>query len=94
MKLLTFLAWLARGLLFLLLLALVARNMEPVTLRFFLGRSWEMPLMMALLAFFALGAVLGVLACSGRWFRQRREILGLRRELRAKDAAAPPAAKA
>jgi len=42
-----------------------------------------------------LGVMLGVLACSGRWFRQRREILALRRELRARDAAqAPPAAKA
>lgn len=96
MKLITYLAWLVRGLLFLLLLVLVAKNMEPVTLHFFLGQSWEMPLMLALLAFFLLGVVLGVLACSGRWFRQRREILELRRERRAKDAAdrAPPAAKA
>lgn len=94
MKLFTYLAWLVRGLLFLLLLVLVTKNMEPVTLRFFLGQSWEMPLMLALLAFLLLGVVLGVLACSGRWFRQRREILGLRRELRTKNAAAPPAAKA
>jgi uncharacterized integral membrane protein len=94
MKLFTYLAWLARGLLFLLLLVVVAKNMEPVTLHFLLGQSWEMPLMLALLVFFVSGVVLGVLACSGRWFRQRREILGLRRELRAKDSAAPPAAKA
>jgi uncharacterized integral membrane protein len=95
MKLFTYLVWLVRGLLFLLLLVLVAKNMDPVTLHFFLGRSWEMPLTLALLVFLLLGVVLGVLACSGRWFRQRREILGLRRELRAKDAGnhASPAAK-
>lgn len=96
MRLFTYLAWLFRGLLFLVLLVLVAKNMDPVTLHFFLGRSWDMPLTLALLAFLLLGVVLGVLACSGRWFRQRREILALRRELRARDTGghAPPAAKA
>lgn len=96
MRLFAYLAWLLRGLLFLLLLGLVAKNMDPVTLHFFLGKSWDMPLTLALLVFLLLGVMLGVLACSGRWFRQRREILTLKRELRAKEGAkhAPPAAKA
>jgi len=95
MRLFNYLVWLLRGLAFLLVLVLVAKNMDSVTLHFFLGKSWDMPLMLALLAFLVLGVMLGVLACSGRWFRQRREILSLRRELRTRDAGqAPPAAKA
>jgi len=83
MKLITHLSWLLRTLLFLALFALALMNTDPVTLRFFLGRTWEIPMILALLLFFAFGAAIGVLACLSRLLGQRREIQKLERELRA-----------
>jgi len=61
-----------------------------VSLRVFLGQTWEMPMILALLLFFALGAAIGILACVSRMLGQRREIQKLSRALRAGDRAAPP----
>jgi len=83
MKLITHLSWLLRVLLFLALFAFALMNTDPVTLRFFLGRTWEIPMILALLLFFAFGAAIGVLACLPRLLGQRREIQKLERELRA-----------
>ena len=83
MKLITHLSWLLRALLFLALFALALMNTDPVTLRFFLGRTWEIPMILALLLFFAFGAAIGVLACLSRLLGQRRKIQKLERELRA-----------
>ena len=52
-----------------------------MTLRFYLDQTWQVPLVLVILVFFALGAALGVLACLARLFAQRREILALKREL-------------
>jgi len=50
-----------------------------------------MPMILALLLFFAFGAAAGVLACVSRLLGQRREIQRLQRALRAgADRAAPP----
>ena len=83
MKLITHLSWLLRALLFLALFAFALMNTDAVTLRFFLGRTWEIPMILALLLFFAFGAAIGVLACLPRLLGQRREIQKLERELRA-----------
>ena len=90
MRFFGYLSWLLKALLFMAMLAFALKNTDPVTLRFFLGVSAEMPLILALLLFLLGGVVLGVLACLARGFRQRREILRLRRELRAKDAPGQP----
>ena len=84
--------WTIRIALFILLLAFAARNTEPATLRFYFDVAWQAPLVVLLLAFFASGALLGVLATLGALLRQRREIARLRREARARPAAseAPP----
>ena len=74
--------WTIRIALFILLLAFAARNTEPATLRFYFDLAWEAPLVLLLLAFFAAGALLGVLAAAGGMMRQRREIWRLRREAR------------
>ena len=85
--------------LFILLLAFAASNTEPASLRFWFGFAWQAPLVLLLLAFFAAGALLGVAASLGTLLRQRREILRLRRDLRARaaarelPAAAPPSAE-
>ncbi len=83
MKLFTHLSWLLRALLFLAVFAFALMNTGPVTLRFFLGQTWETPMILALLLFFAFGAAIGVLACLPRLLGQRREIQKLERELRA-----------
>lgn len=83
MKFLHYLSWAFRALLFLLLFLFAVRNTEVVTVKFYFDQFWQVPLVLALLAFFALGAALGVLACLSTLFRQRRELLAARRELRA-----------
>ena len=80
MKLLRYLSWMLRAVLFLMLLLFALKNTEPVTLRFFFGESWQVPLVLLLLIFFAFGAVLGVLAGVSRLLQHRREILALKRE--------------
>ena len=83
MKLITHLSWLLRALLFLAVFAFALMNTDLVKLRFFLGQSWETPMIVALLLSFACGAGIGVLACLARLLGQRREIQRLERELRA-----------
>ena len=53
------LTWAVRLALFVVLLALAARNTDPVTLRFYFDLAWQAPLAALLLAFFAAGALLG-----------------------------------
>jgi putative membrane protein len=75
------LSWILRALVFLAILLLAVMNTDPVKLRFFLGMTWETPMILAILVFLALGAALGVLACLPRLLRQRSEIARLKREL-------------
>ncbi len=67
---------------FLLLLGFAVKNTDSVALRYFLGLEWHAPLVLMLLIFFTAGAALGISASLGMMGRQRREILGLKRELR------------
>ena len=73
------LTWTIRIVLFLLLLALAAKNVEPVKLRFFFDIELETPLVLLLLGAFALGAFFGVLALLTTVLRQRREISVLKK---------------
>ena len=87
--------WAVRLAVFLLLVAFAAKNAEPVTLRFYFDLALEAPLVVALFAFFAAGALFGIVALLGPLARQRREIAALRKRLPAPDAppgGAPPAA--
>jgi len=83
-----YLTWLLRLLLFLLLLGFALKNSDPVTLRFYLGAQSQASLALVVLVFFSAGIAAGVVACSSYIYRQRREILLLRKELRAKPG--PP----
>ena len=94
-----FLTWAIRLALFVVLLAFAARNTEPVTLRFYFDLAWQAPLVAVLLAFFVVGAALGLAAALGTFLSQRREIARLRRSERSREtleagiAARPPAAE-
>ena len=82
--------WAIRIVLFLLLAAFAAKNVEPVALRFYFDLSLQAPLIVLLLAFFAAGALFGVLALLGTLLRQKREISGLKRQGMAAPPAPPP----
>jgi putative membrane protein len=82
--------WTIRIALFILLLAFAARNTAPATLKFYFDLAWEAPLILLLLAFFAAGALFGLVAALGALLRQRREIGRLRRESRARPSAPEP----
>jgi uncharacterized integral membrane protein len=81
--------WTIRLVLFLLLVALAAKNIEPVTLRFYFDLALQAPLIVLLFAAFAFGAAFGVLALLTTLLRQRMEISALRKS-QAPPADTPP----
>ena len=87
MRLLT---WAVRLLVFLLLVAFAAKNVEPVKLRFYFDLVLEAPLVAVLFGFFAAGALFGILALLGTLLRQRREISLLRKKPPMEEATLPP----
>jgi putative membrane protein len=82
--------WAVRLFVFLLLVAFAAKNVEPVTLRFYFDMALEAPLVAVLFAFFAAGALFGILALLGTVLRQRREISLLRKKTPMEEATLPP----
>ena len=81
-KIFRILSWILRAALFLLLLLFALKNTDPVTLKFFFERSWQVPLVLLLLLFVLMGASLGLVAAMSRLFAERRDILALRKELK------------
>lgn len=74
---------LAGLLLFIFLLGFALKNNTPVELYYYLGYKWRAPLSLLMLITFALGALLGIMACIGSLIRQRRRCMALERELKA-----------
>jgi uncharacterized integral membrane protein len=83
--------WALRLIVFVLLVAFAAKNVEPVTLRFYFDLALQTPLVVALFGFFAVGVLFGILALLGAVFRQRREISRLRRQVAPPPPEPPPA---
>ena len=81
-----YLSWILRLLLFVLLFGFALKNSDPGSVRFYLGSQWDASLALVVLVFFGIGAAAGVIACFAYIYRQRREILQLRKELRARPA--------
>lgn len=71
--------WLARVLVFLLVLGFALKNSHSVVFYAFLGRSVEAPLMVMLGVAFVAGIVAGLAALLPTLFRLRREAARLRR---------------
>lgn len=69
--------------LFFFLLGFAVKNSGLVTLRYYFGYQWQLPLVLIILIFLAIGAALGVAACLGYLFRQRRELQRVRQALSA-----------
>ena len=86
-----YLMWTIKVFLFLLILSFALVNTDPVTVRYYLGYQWQAPLVLVLLAFFAIGIAGGFMAGIAVIVRQRRQILQLKREARHHARAdAPP----
>ena len=82
-----YLKWLLRIAMFGILLGFAVKNDQPVVLRYFFGYEWQASLVVALLLFFAAGAILGMLSMLSKIFWQQREISRLKGELSQKKAA-------
>jgi len=76
-----FISWLFQMFIFIVLLGFALKNAQPVTVYYFFGYEWQSTLVIVMLLFFAVGVGLGILATLGIWFRQRREISRLKREI-------------
>jgi len=73
--------WVLRALLFISLLGFALKNDQPATLRYFFGYEWTSSLVVVVLVFFAIGALLGVIAMLPNVLQQRREIARLKCDL-------------
>jgi len=73
-----YLTWLLKAAIFFTLFAFALNNQHDATLYFFFGTHWQAPLVLVVLAAFALGVAVGALGMVPRWWRQRRTALHLR----------------
>ena len=76
------LVWPLRILVFLVLFAFALKNTNPVTLRFYGIADLELPLAVLLLLVFVAGVATGIAVGMPSRYRQRREILSLRKDAR------------
>jgi uncharacterized integral membrane protein len=66
-----YLMWLLKAAIFFTLFAFALNNQQDVTVHFFFGTSWRAPLVLVVLAAFALGLVIGALGMVPRWWKHR-----------------------
>ena len=66
------LTWLIRAFIFFTLFAFALNNQHEIVVHWFFGVQWRAPLVIVVLAAFAAGLALGVLAMVPRWWRRRR----------------------
>jgi len=81
------LVWTLRFAILLVLVWFSVKNAEIVTLHAY-PYSWQAPLVLIILAFFAAGALLGLLASLGSIWKLKREVNSLKRDIKARDNAA------
>ena len=66
-------SWLARALIFFTLFAFALNNQQQTVVHWFFGAQWQAPLVIIVLAAFAAGCAVGVLAMlPNLWLRWRR----------------------
>jgi uncharacterized integral membrane protein len=80
-------SWLLRAFIFFALFAFALNNQQPAVVRWFFGVQWQAPLVIVVLAAFAAGCAVGVLAMLPDAWRRWR--LGLLRQAATPPAAAP-----
>ena len=63
--------WLLKAAIFFTLFAFALNNQQDATVNFFFGYLWRAPLVLVVLAAFALGLVIGALGMVPRWWKHR-----------------------
>ena len=63
--------WLLKAAIFFTLFAFALNNQQDTTVHFFFGTSWRAPLVLVVLAAFALGLAVGALGMVPRWWKHR-----------------------
>ena len=66
------LVWLFRAFVFFTLFAFALNNQQLAVVRWFFGVEWHAPMVIVVLAAFAAGCAVGVLAMVPSWWRHRR----------------------
>ena len=66
-----YLVWLLKAAIFFTLFAFALNNQHEATVHFFFGTQWSAPLVLVVLAAFALGLAIGALGMVPRWLKQR-----------------------
>ena len=80
----TYINWILRAALFIVLLGFAVKNDQPVTLRYFLGYEWQSSLVVVILIFFAAGAAVGVISMLVNVLKLRREVARLKHDIKSK----------
>jgi uncharacterized integral membrane protein len=81
------LVWLFRAFVFFTLFAFALNNQQSASVRWFFGVEWHAPMVIVVLAAFAAGCAIGVLAMVPSWWKHRR--VARRKEAPAAAVAAP-----
>jgi len=66
-----YLMWLLKAAIFFTLFAFALNNQQDTAVHFFFGTVWHAPLVLVVLAAFALGLAIGALGMVPRWLRHR-----------------------
>ncbi|WP_280190734.1 LapA family protein [Delftia sp. PS-11] len=66
-----YLLWLLKAAIFFTLFAFALNNQHNATVHFFFGTAWTAPMVLVVLAAFALGLIVGVLGMVPRWLKHR-----------------------
>ncbi|MFT3719841.1 lipopolysaccharide assembly protein LapA domain-containing protein [Pseudorhodoferax sp.] len=85
------LKWILKAAIFFTLFAFALNNQQEGAVRFFFGTEWRAPMVLVVLAAFALGLAAGVLAMLPGWWQRRKKTRSVADE---PAAAAPPPAPA
>ncbi len=86
------LKWILKAAIFFTLFAFALNNQHEGAVRFFFGTEWRAPMVLIVLAAFALGMALGVVAMAPRWWRRRQAAHGVVLEPPTTAPTAPPPA--
>ncbi|HSM22966.1 MAG TPA: lipopolysaccharide assembly protein LapA domain-containing protein [Rubrivivax sp.] len=84
------LVWLVRAFIFFTLFAFALNNQHTTVVHWFFGVEWRTPMVIVVLAAFAAGCAIGVLAMVPNWWRRRRHSSRLAAPPAAAPAAPPP----